>query len=222
MTITDIITLALSTFLVIRGANRGFLGSLLGPVALILGTLLSIVYYYWTKNMLISLCIGLLGPFILSWVFRAFLHSWTVMSNSKGKLSPISRITGALLTWGWGFAMLIITVLLLAMLPPFNKPVEFIYKDIHLSHLYHLVKPLDSSAIDKPSSQNEVASLAKDKRIQDIVNDPSVVDAINRKDYSFLIGNPKITALTQDPALIKKMMSIYRQMLQEQTKMDSQ
>ena len=220
MAITDLITLALSIFLIIRGANRGFLGSLLGPVALILCTLISYVYYNLTQKILISLCIGLFGPFILTWVFRAFLHSWAVTSNSVGKHSSLSRMTGALLTWCWGMAMLVITVLLLAMIPPLNKPLEFVYKDVHLSKLYHLIKPLDSSAIDTAGAENETASLAEDKRIQAIVKDPAVIDAINRKDYSALIANPKITAITKDPALIRKMMSVYRKMVQE--KMGSQ
>ncbi len=217
MTITDIITLALSIFLIFRGASRGFLASLLGPIALILATVVSYIFYQCTQNLLISLCIGLAGPFILTWVLRAFLHSVSVMSNSVGKYSPLSRVAGALVTWIWGMAMLIITILLLAMVPPVNKQLDFLYKDVHLSKLYHAIKPLDSAAIDQSSdTENEAASLAEDQRIQDIVKDPTVVDAINRKDYSALISNPKFAALVQDPVMMKKMLRIYRQMMKEQ------
>ena len=60
----------------------------------------------------------------------------------------------------------------------------------------------------------------EDKRIQDVVNDPGILEAINRKDYTSLFSNPKITALIQDPKLVKKMLGAYRQVMQE--KMSSQ
>ncbi len=216
MTITDTLTLICCVFLIFRGVSRGFLGSILGPLALILATIVSIVYYAWTKDIPISLCIGLFGPFILAWIFRFFLHSWKQMTNPEGKLSLVSRIGGALLTLLWGMTMVIITLLLLAMIPPVNKPLQVMYKDIHMSYIYRIIKPLDYYAIDKPSPQENLESLSKDKRIQDIINDPKITEAIRLKDYSSLMSNPKIMALIRDPEMIKKMMAIYKQLLQQQ------
>jgi competence protein ComGC len=216
MTITDTLTLTCFCFLIWRGYSRGFLASLLGPLALIIGSIVSFVYYAWTKNMLVSLCIGLFLPILLAWIFRSSLCTWNQFTNADKKLNTLSRISGACLSLTWGMAILIITVLLLAMMPPINKPIKLVFNDIHTSQLYRLIKPFDASAIDKTTAQDNMKQLSEDKRIQDIINDPQVVDAINRKDYASLINNPKITALMQDPELLKKMLSIYKEMGQPQ------
>jgi len=139
------------------------------------------------------------------------------MTNPQGLISPMSRLGGALITFVWGMIMLVITLLLLAMIPPINPPLQKLYKDIHMSKVYHIIKPLDSSAIDKPSREETIESLSKDKRIQEIVNDPKITEAIHRKDYAALMSNPKIMALVQDPKMVRKMMSIYKEVLQQQT-----
>ncbi len=216
MTITDSIALILSVFLLLKGAFRGFLGSLLGPISLILTTIVSAVYFLLTKDIRISLCIGLFGPFIFGWILRTCLHS--IMSNPQGKISLISRIWGAFITWTWGTIILVITILLLSMLPAINHPLEFIYKDIHNSTLYKLIKPLDSFAVEPSGKAENLESLSQDKRIQDILNDPKIIEDIKNKNYSQLLSNPKITTIVQDPALMKKMMSVYRQMMEEKLK----
>lgn len=216
MTVTDAIIVFCSIFLLWKGAAQGFLVSLLGPLALIFATIVSIVYYIWTKDLFISLCIGLLGPFILAWIFHFFLRSWTQMTNPTGKLSLTSRIGGAALTWIWGMIMVGITVLLLGMAPPINKPLRMMYEDIHTSFAYHMLKPFDFSAVENKDQPTDLQSLYQDKRLQDIINDPQIIAAVHHQDYTALMSNPKIVALTQDPALIKKMMAIYKQMYQQQ------
>lgn len=220
MTITDIVTILLSIVLILSGFNRGFLNSLLGPISLIIATILSIIYYKATNDVPKSLCIGLFGPFILGWFLRSCVNSWFSLSGAQGSPSLLSRIAGALLTLSWGMVMFIISVLLLAIIPPVNKPLDYLYRDIHNSHFYQLIKFLDAYAADKPTSQTDLNALSEDKRIQDVVNDPSIREAINKKDYSALMSNPKIAALIQDPTLMKKMLGAYRQMMQE--RMNSQ
>ncbi len=206
MLITDIITLICAVFLIYRGLTRGFWGSLLGPLALIFASIISFVYYTWTKDMLVSLCIGLFGPFILSWIFRSFLRS----GNPENNLSALSRLSGALLSLSWGMAMLIITIILLTLVPPVNKPLQSMHKDISASRIYHLINPFNPFKVNKTTPPVTMKELSQDKRIQDIVNDPQIIDAINRKDYAALLSNPKIAAIMQDPEMIKKMMSVYR------------
>lgn len=216
MSVTDAVIIFCSIFLLWKGAIQGFLASLLGPAALIFSTIVSLVYFCLTKNFVVSLCIGLLGPFLLAWVFRFFLYSWTKIVNPNGILSLTSRIGGALLTWSWGMIMAGLTVLLLSMAPPINKPLRLMLEDIHMSLAYQLVKPLDLFATDNALGPVDLKSLYQDKRIQDIVNDPQITEAILHHDYSTVMSNPKMVALTQDPAMIKKIMAVYKQMYQQQ------
>ena len=215
MTITDSIAILFSIFLIIRGLNRGFLGSILWPLSLILSSFISYFFYIGTKNIILSLCIGLICPFILKWIFNLSLLSWNVVTNPEKKINLISRVLGAFLTWVWGISMFTIVVLLVAFLRPINDSLKFIHNDVHASKLYALVCPLVLKTIDQETPQNNMKSLADDTRIQNVINDPGIVEALNHKDYASLIRNPKITALVQDPVLIKKMMSLYRQMNQE-------
>ena len=206
MPITDIITAICFLFLVWKGASRGFLGSLLGPLALILATIISIVYYAYTKNALPTLCIGLIGPFVLSWLFRSVLHSL----NPENNLSFISRLSGALLSLCWGMSILIMTIVLITIIPPMHSVMQSIDKDIYASKVYQAIKPFNPFAVAKTDPQVNIKYLSQDPRIQAIINDPQIIDAVNRKDYAAMISNPKITALMQDPEMIKKMMAIYQ------------
>ncbi|MBF0490747.1 MAG: CvpA family protein [Candidatus Omnitrophica bacterium] len=229
MTITDTIALICCLFLVFKGASQGFLASLLGPLALILGSLVSYVYYLMTNNMIVSLCIGLFGPMVLAWTFRFILRSWNRTNNPDSQLSLISRLAGALLSMSWGMTILVITILLLTFVPPINKPLEQVSKDIHNSEIYGLIKPFDhtnkpsnnskpvSEETRKAMAQKKMQELSKDERIQALIHDPVIAEAIKNKDYTALISNPKVTALMQDPELLKKMLSLYKDMPQAQT-----
>ena len=217
MTITDILALILCFFLLWRGTGLGFIGSLLGPLALIIASIVSIVYFAWTKNLPVSLCIGLFGPFILAWIFRFFLRSWTKVTNPQGQLSMPSRLGGALLTWGWGMIMYAITLLLLTMLPTIYPPLEPINKDVHASLTYQVIKPFDFYASDdRSTAKDDIKTLSEDQRIQDIINDPDIIKAIQNKNFASLTSNPKMMKLIQDPALIKRMLRVHQQQLQEQ------
>ncbi|MEI7998300.1 MAG: CvpA family protein [Candidatus Omnitrophota bacterium] len=219
MAITDIVVLLSSAFLVLQGARRGFFGSLLGPLALIFASIISIIYFIGTKNFFISLCIGLLGPLLLTWIFRFFFHSWNKLTNPDGNLTAASRIGGAILSLSWGIGMITITLLLFSLMPPTNKPLHFASNDLQKSIFYHLIKPLNFLAPDenKPKSpQDDIKTLSADQRIQDIINDPQLVESIRNKDYSSIMSNPKIIALTQDPVLLKRMFALYKQVSQQQ------
>ena len=110
MAMTDIIVLSCSLLLIARGASRGFLRSLLGPVALLIATVASIIYYQVTKNALISLLIGLIGPIVVQMAFNLVLRSFGGLAKSEAKLTPPSRMVGAALTliWGWIFIILLL------------------------------------------------------------------------------------------------------------------
>lgn len=209
--VTDSICLISVLFLVWLGFSRGFLNSIIGPLALIVGSVVALVYYALTKNMLQSLCIGLFLPILLHWILKLTLRTWQQLRNKDIQLSFISRLSGALLTLIWGMTIIIITLLLLAMMPPINRPLEAMFKDIHNSRFYKMIRPLEGKTEDSKSGEDNIKALSEDKRIQDIINDPVIVEAINNKDYAALINNPKITAIMQDPELLKKMLSLYKE-----------
>ena len=52
--------------------------------------------------------------------------------------------------------------------------------------------------------------------MQEIINDPQIMTAIEKKDYGALLSNPKIMAMAQDPEFVKKILGAYGQLQQTQ------
>jgi uncharacterized membrane protein required for colicin V production len=226
MAITDIVTLLLSIYLVIRGSLRGFLNSFLIPLCLIAGTFLSVFYYQATENLLQSLIIALVGPIILSFLLDALIKKWVEATN-RNVVKPdlISRLGGALLTLAWGWLFIIFTLILIEVLPPWGTTMAFVHNDVKRSYSYTLAQPVEQmlfgasslntpNATDTAASQEDAKTLAQDPRFQKILQDPDIQKDIEARDLGKLIGNPKMVDLVQeimkDPVTMKKVMALYK------------
>jgi len=230
MGLTDCIIFILNIFLVTRGASRGFMRSLLGPFSIIVATIISIIYYQITKDIILSLVIGLLGPIFLHFFLKGLLKAYAKATNTEIRPDFLSSLGGVILTLIWGWVFIIFTLLLLALLPPWNKPLAAIHNDVLDSGSYHLIKPLGDSffapskqnvtAVTSPSAVNDAKSLADDPRFKKVLQDPEIQKEINDHDMIHLMSNPKMIALTQqimsDPATFKKIMAIYNSQTQSQ------
>ncbi len=223
MAITDLITISLSIFFLIRGASRGFLNSLLGPFSMIAATFLSIIYYQSTNNLVISLVIGLIGPLILNFSLKFLLGTWAEATDGDVKPNFLSRLGGSILTLIWGWVFIVFTLILLALLPPLEKTLAAVHGDVTRSISYSLARPLGDIFFAGPrqnvpvatstTATNDAKSLAEDPRFQRVLQDPEVQKEVNAHDIFKLMGNPKMMALTQqimsDPATMKKVLAIY-------------
>jgi len=220
---TDTIALFLSIYFLIRGAARGFLNSIIFPLCIIATTALSIVYYQLTKELILTLIIGIAGPFLLFFLFKLIISKALKAVNSEIKPSLLSRLGGALLTLAWGWVFISCTVLLLAVLPCWGKTMTFIHNDVTKSASYFFAKPwgesffgpsIKNTKTDKgTASENAAKSLANDPRFQILMNDPEIQKEIDAHDMVKLMSNPKMIELTQqiisDPETMKKVMAIY-------------
>ncbi len=211
---TDVIIACILVFLIWRGMSRGFLRSLLGPASFVIGTAAAYAYYNISHNIFVSVAIGFFGPFILLWFFRVVVNSF---SDVKAP-SPLSSALGALVTVSWGMVLVLPVIAVLALLPP-------MYAAINSSYAYAASRPLakyfklpeadapkPAPAATKGPQQPEsptVKALAEDKRMQEILNDPTIVKAIEEKNYAALMSNPKIMAIAQDMELMKKVLATY-------------
>ncbi len=226
MNITDLIVLGCSVLLIWRGASRGFVRSILGPICLILATLLATYYFNTTKNILIALLIGLFGPMALHFFLSNYLKLWHGMTNPEWKPNPLSRISGAALTLIWGWVFIGMTLILLTILPNFVDGIKQLNQVVRSSVSYGLIKPFihtestaKTTATPAQSTNNtDIAQIANDPRFQEVINDPDVQQAIAANDFTAMMSNPKIMALTQqlmqDPDMIKKLLSLQGQLQQ--------
>jgi hypothetical protein len=217
---------------VVRGSSRGFVRSLLGPFSIIVASILSIVYYQNTKEMVLSLAIGLVGPLFLQLLLKSFLKTWAKATNTDVKPDFLSRFGGSILTLIWGWVFIVFTLILLVVLPPLGKTLAAVHNDVVKSISYcRIAKPLEdtffaTSKKNIPVATNtdlnlDVKSLTEDPRFQKVLQDPDIQQDIDTHDIVKLMSNPKMMALTQqimsDPETIKKVMALYSSQIKPQT-----
>ncbi len=229
MAVTDIVTLALSIFFLVRGASRGFMRSLTVPFSIIAASVISIIYYQATQDMVASLLIGLVGPLLLNLLLKLLLKT---SASPDVKTSFLSRWGGAVLTLVWGWVFIIFTLILLTVLPPWEKTLAAVHNDVMRSSSYLIAKPWkerffpaskqNASTSATVSSSPDARSLANDPRFQTVLQDPDIQQEINTHDIVKLMGNPKMMDLVKqimsDPATMKKVMNVYSSQAQVQTK----
>ncbi len=230
MTVTDILTLILSIVFLMVGASRGFLQSLMGPVAMIVATIISIIYYQCTANIVVSLLIGLLGPILISLILKFLLRTWTVVTNSDIKPDALSAMAGAVLTFIWGWIFIIFTLILLTVLPLWGDAFTAIHRDVAKSSSYAMASHVEDrlfsgskqnvTAVASVASAADAKSLAQDPRFQAVLQDPDIQKDIEAHDIVKLMRNPKMMKLVQqlmsDPVAMKKLMALYRTQSQQQ------
>lgn len=203
MTITDLITFILSIVFMSRGASRGFMNSLINPFSIIVTTILSIVYYQTTKNLIISLLIGSVGPLLMNLLLKILLRSWAKATNTDIKPTSLSRLGGAILTLIWWWVFIVFTLLLLVVIPTsFGKTWEAVHNDVTHSISYcRIAKPLgkrllDAAAVKDPVLSKKVSALYTAEANQDAA---AVTKVYTSFDTKSLAEDPRFQKVLQDP-----------------------
>jgi len=220
MAVTDIATFILSIFFLVRGASRGFMNSLTVPFSIIVATIISIIYYRNTKDIIVSLGLGLIGPLLLNLLLKFLLKKWARATNTEIKPGFLSRLGGAILTLIWGWVFIILTLILLIVLPPWGETLTAIHNDVVRSTSGLIAKPLEEILFAASKLNNDAKSLAQDPRFRKILQDPEIQKEIDAHDIGKLMSNPKMMDLVQqimnDPVTMKKVMALYRSQAQPQ------
>ena len=124
MAITDAIVAVILIYSSWDGWRRGFLRTLLGPVSLLLATIVSYFYYNFTHDFLKSLLIGLIGPFVLNIILAVVLTLWNKTVNQNQKANNFSRAWGGLFNLVWMGGIILLTLVLLVFMPPNTFGIE--------------------------------------------------------------------------------------------------
>lgn len=235
MTNTDKIIFFFAIFLFWRGWSKGFLQTVLGPVALIIATLLSYIYYIIYHNMIIAIAIGTIGPIILSIIFSMTIGTLLLAADKKN-ISVLSHFLGATINTIWGEFLLVTGILLILFIPLKIPLVQSIQNDIQRSWSYLQVKTridevfdqdvagvldpsklavlTDEKGLEHLGKTKEFQEIMNDPLIQDLLNDPQTTQAIEQKDIGKLMQSPKFIAITKNPELLKKFLALYGTILQ--------
>jgi hypothetical protein len=216
--ITDLLLIICSILFIYIGINRGFLRSLMGPIAFILGSLLGLICFEMTKNLMWSFCVGALSPILITWGLSGLLNLW--YPREDWVPNALSQILGAVLTLLWGMPFILAFVVIASILPPANPVLKAINEDVNRSYCFKQIKPLINQFLPEPKKTNpspgktpspsEIQALAEDPRFKAIREDPEIQKQIEANNFGALMANPKMMALTQevmkDPELMKKLL----------------
>ena len=220
----DYIILFILILGLIRGWCKGAVRTLIGPLSLVIATAVSILYFQQTRNLLISLYIGIAGPLVINILFYFLISFWNKSIDQKKYLSVLSRGLGALLCLTWNLVLIILTLLFAALLPslspalgPFTRPVTssqtfkylnpFLLKKFSTESLSTTISSLQnpqSAEFEKMKKTPEYTALMEDEKIQKILANEELVTQIQNKNFGKLLSNPEITAIYADKEVMQK------------------
>lgn len=227
-TITDSVILALTLYFLYRGWSQGLLHTLIGPIALLLGCVIAVIYYAQNHNIIMAFVISIVAPMILNLLLSLALTVWQKTVNADKPVSPVSRAWGAGLCALWGGINLLLIIVLIVMVPGNASWIEGVRQDIFNSGTYsivdqwtkHLVpgKSIDIRAvsqvlkdpgqIQRLQSSAEYQAVRDDKTIQALLTDEDIMRDIRDKNFASLMANPKMQAVMKDSGLVKKILDM--------------
>ena len=233
MSITDAISAAVTLGFAYNGWLKGFLRIALGPLSLIVATIVSYVYYRSSQNILIALLLGVIGPFVMEYALQFALRTWNKNISRNMPPSVISRTVGAGLSFLWGAGIIVLTVVLITVIPFQSgfRPLQNLQQDVRNSFIYSRLPSFgkripgvqqtdtamnmlgNAEVIERIQSSEEFKTLTDDPKIKEIIKDEDTIKAIEHKDLGKLLTNQKFLKLLQDPKLIQKMMSLQSEIM---------
>ncbi len=237
MTMTDTISLVFLLVLAVNGAYKGFLRSLVKPVALVLSLALSWSWYFNTHNFNAACLISITGPFIISWLINLGIKRW-VNADPIPEISLMSRLGGQAVGLISGSILIAITVAFMAVFPFKRFELGNWEKDVQHSKALAIIRPTliskgilsaaptpapclnDVCKVDENdkadlSSDKDMLELMNDPHIQKLLNDPEAMSAIQSQNIGKIMSNPAINELKSDPAFVLKAMRLYPKIQQK-------
>jgi hypothetical protein len=131
----------------------------------------------------------------------------------------------------WVALMLALSIFLIAIAPPNITAIKPVKEDLLQSRTFafllklfqnrfpsqaSLITPANSP--ESPITPEEVQSIEEyhalmdDERVQSILGDEEIMEAIRQKDYAKLLNSEKIYAVLDDPRLMEKFMVFYKKL----------
>lgn len=240
ITKTDYIVLAIFIFSIWQGWARGLLRTIIGPGSLVAATLVSFFYYGKTKDIVMSLLIGLIGPFLLQFIFSFVMKFASKVTPEEKSVSTVSRTLGAAFNLLWNSIFVLIFLSLILLIPATiwkNNPIQ---KDITDSFTHSLIKqhlPMiaektdhvqntfialqDPARQEKLESNPEFQEIKNNAKVKEILADQTLIEQIQNREISKVLSNPKIQELLKDKTLVQNMLSLEKNLLTEKSGKDS-
>lgn len=233
---TDIIIILISIYYFICGWQKGFLRTIFGPISLIIGSAVSYIYFQQTHQLLISLLIGLIGPFLLNFILNLLIKLWQKTTDREKEFFTIGKLLGGLFSLIWGITITSLIALLIVLSPFKIAIINTIQDNIKHSTYYALLNKFFSIEKKKKMSGLETVQeilnnpdkiakfqkteafqeLINDKKLKKIFQDETTLDQIKKKDVAALLKNPEFLEILKDEELGSKLLTAYKEMIKSE------
>lgn len=139
MNTVDLIILVISLFYFIRGWTKGFLRTIFGPISLIIGSIMSYIYFKQSGNIFVSILIGLMGPFVLNLGLSLLIKIWRKVTDEDNDAFTIGRLLGGICGFIWGFSLTTLIIVLIGLAPLQNSGLKSVQDQVKQSRYYSLL-----------------------------------------------------------------------------------
>jgi hypothetical protein len=180
----------------LSGWLRGFLRSLVGPIAFIFCFLSAVIFYDLNRNILMAAVITFAGTIALA-LGLSLLLAITLASINKelrGKVFLLSRILGAAVNVSWQANILFIGLIIFSICPTEQTTLTRLQSEVSESTMVAFYK---SKIVSKSNEyQALIASLQS-------IRDPNEIKIIMQtKEFKDFQADPKLQAFANDPDVI--------------------
>ncbi|MFP4472634.1 MAG: CvpA family protein [Candidatus Omnitrophota bacterium] len=234
MNIVDGVVLGLCAVYAFFGWRKGLARTLIGPVVLFL--CLYLAWGYWQRggDWRLVMTISVLGPLVLTFLLGMMLTLLSQGENGEEQkmMSPLNRTLGALTNTAWNGALVIAAVVFFALIPLRFESLLSFRETVRESLIFQAVgRPIEKrfpqiSRLGDPSRMSaedfqdvqktdEFQQLMNDERLQQLFQDPVIQEKLRSRDVAGLIEDQRIKEIIQDRALLKKMWSFQKRLMQQ-------
>lgn len=241
MAITDYVTLALTLLFILNGWRLGILRSLAWPLSLLISSLITVLYFRNTYNLIESFAAGTIGLIVIRILFAILFFIFKNHLDKETKTSLISRILGSIFSLCWGGSFLTLILISITLIPFDTSGIAKVKKDIVYSITYYYTDKFitakfpqtnflkaSSRMLQDPShfksikSNPEVQALLRHRKFKKIFADKEIEDHLHEKKFMKLLTNPKILDIYEDEKLMERIVKlstkIFNKKLEKQSK----
>lgn len=226
--IVDLIVLGIIVLSFFTGLSQGFYKTILGPISLGIAYLFAISYYQLFGNLVISLVVGLLAPFVIRLIFSLLGKLLTSAYTDHPRPGPTSRFLGGIISIVWSCGIVGLSMVLMTMIPLQTKFFDNIKDRIVSSFSYSVIQQalgkhlteagmnMDSitSVLTDPEKRKSLEESPEFQKIMDepalkaFFRDPEILTLVRDKKFDQLISHPKMKAILEDKNAMNQLMKL--------------
>jgi len=222
-----------------RGWRKGLLRAILGPACLLIFSVIGVIHFDLTRNIVTSVLLALLGAAALSLLVRLLLiiGRARIPKEERDFVFIGSRMLGSIISTFWIAALLGAVLVLWAVVPLKKGTAGDIQKNILKSRscflankflvypyppvrnvLFTFQALLSPSHLQQLSAHPEFEAFLAHPKVQNTLRDPDILLYITRKDYKKLLAEPKVWDIIRDDKLMACLTRVSRKIYEEKSR----